>query len=160
MHYQRYLKRDGDLGGSEAVHQRDRLHPKTKNGGTCSAEGCDEDAFCRGLCRVHYRDLRKVQLRAGHVRRTYGLSLERYDELLEAQSGRCANKACGRIDPGGYGAFFCVDHDHNCCEETSSCGDCVRGLLCWNCNIALGHLRDDPEVIRGLADYLESFDLF
>ncbi len=39
-----------------------------------------------------------------------------------------------------------VDHDH----ETGK----VRGLLCHHCNVALGHLQDDPNTIKALLDYL------
>ena len=40
-----------------------------------------------------------------------------------------------------------VDHDHATGE--------VRGMLCFPCNAAIGHLRDDPRVVRAAAAYLE-----
>lgn len=40
-----------------------------------------------------------------------------------------------------------VDHDH--------ISGHVRGLLCRNCNSAIGLLRDDPELIRRAANYVE-----
>jgi hypothetical protein len=40
-----------------------------------------------------------------------------------------------------------LDHDH--------ATGVVRGMLCFPCNAAIGHLRDDPQVVRRAAAYLE-----
>jgi hypothetical protein len=58
--------------------------------------------------------------------------------MIEAQGGTCA------VCPGPPQH---VDHDH----ETGE----VRGILCFNCNQALGNVRDDPKTLRGLARYLD-----
>lgn len=47
-----------------------------------------------------------------------------------------------------------VDHDHACCPGGRSCGQCVRGILCRKCNVAIGYLNDDPALAQALADYL------
>jgi hypothetical protein len=47
-----------------------------------------------------------------------------------------------------------IDHDHTCCDATRSCGDCVRGVLCLQCNTALGLLGDDIKVVQSALDYL------
>jgi hypothetical protein len=85
--------------------------------------------------------------RAGHLRRTFGMSLEDYDELLAAQDGRCA--VCGRTPRAG--AKLHVDHDH----VTGA----VRGLLCFSCNASLGHLAEDATRIQRLSRYLDGHDL-
>lgn len=41
----------------------------------------------------------------------------------------------------------CVDHDHNT--------GMVRGFLCDRCNVVLGRVKDDPKLLRQLAEYLE-----
>lgn len=47
-----------------------------------------------------------------------------------------------------------MDHDHACCaDKNKSCGKCVRGLLCHNCNIALGHIERRLQLARS---YLNS----
>ncbi len=77
--------------------------------------------------------------RAKHLMRTYGLSVEALDAMLDSQHGVCA--IC-QTEPAAH-----VDHDHQT--------DKVRGLLCFRCNAALGQLGDDPVVVRRAARYLE-----
>ena len=43
---------------------------------------------------------------------------------------------------------LCFDHDH----KTGK----FRGWLCSHCNHALGYARDNPELLRKLAEYLEN----
>ena len=81
--------------------------------------------------------------------------VERYDQLLASQGGRCA--ICPATKPGKRGKFFHVDHDHSCCPGRTSCGLCVRGLLCQCCNAALGLLKDDVKLVRSAVSYLEAF---
>lgn len=71
--------------------------------------------------------------------------------MAEEQGDRCAS--CGRPETaiGRHGEVrrLAVDHNH----ETGE----VRRLLCSACNTALGIMDDDPEMLRWLADYIESF---
>ena len=71
----------------------------------------------------------------------YGLEPEDLAYLYAAQNHVCA--VCG--DPP-EGRSLSIDHDH----ETGR----VRGLLCHHCNVALGHVRDDPERLMALVAYL------
>jgi hypothetical protein len=71
--------------------------------------------------------------------RKWGIPPEIFDELFEAQGGKCA--ICKAV------AILCVDHDHTTKE--------LRGLLCRNCNLALGNCRDNPKILRSAADYIE-----
>jgi hypothetical protein len=47
-----------------------------------------------------------------------------------------------------------IDHDHNCCPGRFSCGKCVRGVICGNCNKAMGAFKDDPVIVQRVLDYL------
>lgn len=57
--------------------------------------------------------------------------------MIEAQGGRCAT--CD-------GEPEHVDHDHASGK--------VRGVLCFNCNQALGNVRDSQVTLRRLDRYL------
>ncbi|MDQ4090642.1 MAG: endonuclease VII domain-containing protein [Actinomycetota bacterium] len=80
--------------------------------------------------------------RAGHLRRKYGITLEEYEAMVEAQGGGCA--ICGRVAPSGSSLH--VDHDH----DTGR----IRGCLCFKCNNALGDLGDSPDTLVRAALYL------
>lgn len=75
------------------------------------------------------------------LRRTYGISLDDYETMCQAQDGGCL--ICRTQTK------LCIDHDH----KTGA----VRGLLCRKCNTALGQFRDDPEILRKAAAYLEAY---
>ncbi|MGW1914409.1 endonuclease VII domain-containing protein [Streptomyces sp. NPDC002076] len=82
---------------------------------------------------------RAVLLRQDHLKRKYGLTEAQRDAMIAAQYGLCA--ICLAAPP------VHVDHCHNTGR--------VRGVLCFNCNSAIGKLRDDPEAARRAAAYLE-----
>lgn len=83
--------------------------------------------------------------------RRMGITARQYDEMLAAQGGGCA--ACTKaIQPNGR--QLPVDHDHSCCPGASSCGQCIRGILCDDCNVILGRAHDDPDILVALAKYL------
>lgn len=96
--------------------------------------------------QVAYRDSgrKRIASRKSYLKRTYGLTVEQYDEMLAAQGGGCA--ICGR--PPRDDISLHVDH----CHRT---GD-VRGILCFRCNNALGDYLDDGGLLQAAADYLNA----
>jgi hypothetical protein len=62
---------------------------------------------------------------------------------------------CGTDDPGEKG--WHIDHDHTCCPPgvRQGCSNCVRGLLCSNCNTGLGHFKDDPVRLRAAIAWVQ-----
>ena len=74
------------------------------------------------------------------------LSEDKYLGLVELHEGKC--HACKDREATN------IDHDHTCCPGRFSCGECVRGVLCNQCNTALGLLADSKEKLQGLLDYI------
>jgi hypothetical protein len=83
----------------------------------------------------------------------FGLTLDTYEALLTSQGGRCA--ICGISEPGGRHGTWHVDHDRSCCQKMWSCGSCIRGVLCQNCNLLLGHAHDDTAILLAAIEYLK-----
>ena len=77
------------------------------------------------------------------IRHKYGLTECQYDALMQRQGGLCA--ACG-VTLADATRYVHIDH----CHETRR----VRGILCNGCNVALGHAREDVNVLMGLISYL------
>lgn len=78
----------------------------------------------------------KERLRYNALEWKYGLTRAAFDAMLIEQGHRCA--VCRSADPGRW---WCVDHDHSCCSgRGKTCGKCVRGILCENCNMIEGLL--------------------
>lgn len=97
--------------------------------------------------------------RDDHLMRTYGISLEDYDRMYEAQGGTCANLKCpndGLTPETGQvsGVGLYPHHDHLMQELYGI--KVVLGLLCHFCNVVAGGQGESPERLRGLADFIES----
>ncbi len=108
---------------------------------------------CKECCCASVRSRKARLMRSGEwdatakrdaqLRYNFGIGIERYDDMLAAQSGVCA--ICGSTCSSGRN--LAVDH----CHETGR----IRGLLCGNCNKALGLLGDDPDRLVRAVEYLK-----
>lgn len=78
------------------------------------------------------------------LKRKYGITAIEYKELLEKQNNKCA--ICS-INQDDLNKKLSVDH----CHKTNK----VRGLLCTNCNVALGQINDDISLLLSAINYLE-----
>lgn len=93
---------------------------------------------CHKCLAVRYASTRKANARRQHLRIKYGITEAQYDALLQAQNGKC--RICGTAGK------LHVDHDHGTGR--------IRGLLCHQCNVGLGHFRDRPDLLTKAIEYL------
>lgn len=96
-----------------------------------------------------WRKLRKAKQIRGQARRqerTFGITLEERDELIEFQGGGCICMEWTGYN--GNSRSLSTDHDHKTGE--------VRGALCKHCNDLLGRIRDNPAYFRRMIAYLEN----
>lgn len=96
---------------------------------------------------------RKESSRKWYLKSTYSLTIEQYDNMLVSQSGLC--EICNTQITSNR--FFDVDHDHACCNGYKSCGKCVRGLVCFNCNSVLGHSKESVPLLLSAVRYIEKY---
>lgn len=119
---------------------------------TCGPVDGGRESRCPNWRRERARArMTPAKRRDAGLRHKYGMTLAQYDALLSRQGGVCA--IC-KEPPTRRGLD--VDHDHRCCPGMRSCGRCVRGLLCSPCNRAVGYMRDDPNLLRLAASYVEA----
>lgn len=89
---------------------------------------------------------------------TYNITVEMYWAMYEAQGNACGIcqivKGKGPLDTDKRKKHLCVDHDHQCCPGKTSCGQCVRGLLCTRCNVFVGHVKDSHRAFLRGAEHL------
>ena len=92
------------------------------------------------------------QSRHSHLKRTYGITIKEYDELYALQLGRCAICSKEETARNQHGILsLSVDHNH--------VTGVVRGLLCRECNSAIGKLDDNLELLRAATIYLEKYEI-
>ncbi|MBW4558442.1 MAG: endonuclease VII domain-containing protein [Trichormus sp. ATA11-4-KO1] len=89
-------------------------------------------------------DSERAKCRARRAR--YGITLYTAVKLWEAQGCKC-DVCKDDIPAPGKAKNTVIDH----CHTTGV----VRGILCTQCNVALGMLKDDPWRIKRLADYIK-----
>jgi hypothetical protein len=87
-----------------------------------------------------------ISSRRTHLKRTYNITLEDYNELLSKQDGKCA--ICGCEEIYYRNKVLSVDHCHNTNK--------IRGLLCNNCNRVLGLFKEDKNILLNAIKYLEN----
>lgn len=108
--------------------------------------------FARELERSRQR-ARQDLVWSSRLRTLFSITVDEYNRMLLRQNGGCA--VC--LEPPAPDRRLSVDHDHACCPGVSSCGRCVRGLLCTRCNWTLGRIEQVSGGGAAFDSYLEKF---
>lgn len=95
-----------------------------------------------------YREINKLKLSKQRISNRYNISIKEYEFLLKSQKNKCA--ICG-ISQNKCLKKLGVDHDHSTKK--------VRGLLCGNCNRALGLFKDSISSLEEAIKYLQKSSL-
>jgi len=103
-----------------------------------------------GKNHYNYKDGMSRHKRTAALKR-HNITLEEYNKMFREQNGVCA--ICKK--PELVKNYLAVDHDHRCCDGRKNCGECIRGLLCSRCNMALGLLNDDVLILNSAIKYLQ-----
>jgi hypothetical protein len=144
-------------------------NPRAKTGYQSSCKLCrnavySADTLLNGKPRKQSAEERKVSARKTHLKRKFGITPEEYDWLAALQGYKCA--LCGeaerlrrREDGRGWVREYDnlgVDHAHECVNHDPSkgCKECIRGLLCDDCNRLLGFAERKVVLAVRFADYL------
>jgi hypothetical protein len=91
----------------------------------------------------HLKEYRKNYYQTFRKYNMYGITRKDYDLLLENQDNKC--KICELEFTTENDVK--IDHNHDTNE--------VRGLLCHSCNVALGHMKDNTELLERAINYLK-----
>ena len=116
------------------------------------AQGLCKPCYDEAYARAHRSEMTAKSIewsarnpdRVKNARRKYryGIDNAEFTRRLEIQDGLCA--VC-RLVPGTD-----IDHDHK--------NDQVRGILCGDCNRALGLFRDNVAILVRAAAYIHAWD--
>jgi hypothetical protein len=91
------------------------------------------------------------KIRDWDLKKAFGITLGEYNVLLDSQNGKCV--ICGKEEirqRNGKIKHLAVDHNH----KTGK----VRGLVCHDCNVALGYLKEDINTMKKMIEYIEKFN--
>jgi hypothetical protein len=122
-------------------NNKEKVVESSKKSNKKNKEKCKERArrYAKSeACKI-YRKTKKPYLSR------YGITLSDYNKMFEQQEGKCIG--CTRHQ-SELESSLCVDH----CHVTGK----VRGLLCTDCNKALGLVRDNTSILKRLINYLEN----
>lgn len=134
-----------ELGTASARRRRSNMTPAAKAAlsDRRKQHAKDNREQLAEYAKTYRRDHRE-ELLSKKLENRYGITLVEYYEMLAAQDYKCVG--CIRSFDSDR-VKINVDHCHTSGE--------VRGLLCAQCNAALGMVRDSSETLIRLVRYLK-----
>ena len=122
-----------------------------------SKRGKGYQAWCKICSTSHKRDWiskNRDKVSTNTLWARYRLRPEDLEHLLETQNGQCA--LCDFEFTGS--STIRIDHDHSCCPGRTSCGKCIRGLLCHSHNVMMGWVDAfgrNPDLLERAKKYAQ-----
>lgn len=124
-----------------------------------------EDNQCKSVVRYsRYYCMLCIAERKGHYKKdsqrdykllnNYGITVNEYEAILVDQG-----EVCWICQNPPKNKRLAVDHKHKSGERRRNPREKrsrVRGLLCWHCNAALGKFKDDSNIMRRAAEYVDT----
>jgi hypothetical protein len=114
-----------------------------KNKEVCKQRTKDHPSCIAAREKYRNKTETKEKIRNWRLLQNYGITNQDYEQMLKNQAFCCAG--CG-LHQNALEKKLNVDHDH----ATGK----IRGLLCGNCNRALGLIKDSFETLVKLHEYL------
>lgn len=130
-------------------------NPKTANCATgCGRVGRHTDRKWPYVCEDCRQPLRFVI----DTLRKHNVPWERAFVLYTSPGCEiCGKNLLVETKSGQRRSTLTVDHDHKCCAGQFSCGLCVRGFLCAQCNAAIGLLQDNRDFVANAVSYFDKW---
>ena len=128
-------------------------------------KGSGRSTRCKSCVAKYYREYyHGSEERRNYVRKATKAHKEKnFIKLRASRHGLTKEQLIDMIARHDEKCWICltnkweyIDHDHSCCSGKSSCGKCVRGLLCRGCNFGLGNFCDNIESIQRASEYLSN----
>lgn len=110
----------------------------SKDGKRYQCKQCDSKRHKERYANdIEYRERIMERTRKRDIEKQFNISVEEYNEYMtDAECSICESKE-----------RLVLDHCHNSGK--------IRGVLCHNCNVGIGNLRDSPQIVARALYYLQ-----
>lgn len=148
----KYKKRAMNEARANAIKNNERYYQgnpckRGHNGKRLTKDGqCVE---CRSILRKNSYPQYRARGRKYELKTQFGITVEKYNEMFKLQNGVCAICKQPETVKSSKGRLKQLAVDH--CHDTIK----VRGLLCYTCNVGIGFLKHNPNILRIAALYCE-----